>query len=417
MAGIKPIRTEGDYEATLARINELMDALSGPDRQVEDADDPERVELDVLTDLVEFYEERHHPIAFPSAVAAIEYRMDQQGLTQRDLIPYIGSRSKVSEILSGKRDITMSMARALNRHLDIPADVLLQKQGTALDAAFTDMDPRRFPLKEMAKRGWIPDLPDLTDRAEELISSLIQRAGGLAVASAPLYRKNDHRRVNAKTDEYALKAWCWQVMALANDRMSEVRYNPGVVTLDFLRRVAQLSRHENGPVRARDLLREHGIGIEFVRHLPRTYLDGAALRLTSGRPVIGLTLRYDRIDNFWFCLMHELAHVGLHLDGNEADFFVDDLTLRDAVGGANPKEMQADQWAEEAFIPVEVWETSTVPRHPTPFAVVSLANVSQIHPAIVAGRIRHERQNYRLLSQFVGTGEVRRQLDETKRTA
>ena len=66
MPGIKPIRTEGDYEAALARIDELMDALSGPHGQVKDADDPDRVELDVLTDLVEFYEDRHHPIRFPA---------------------------------------------------------------------------------------------------------------------------------------------------------------------------------------------------------------------------------------------------------------------------------------------------------------------------------------------------------------
>ena len=413
MAGIKPIRTERNYEAALARINELMDALSGPEGQVEDADDPDRVELDILTDLVEFYEERHHPISFPSAVAAIEYRMDQQSLTQRDLIPYIGSRSKVAEVLSGKRDITMSMARALNRHLGIPAEVLLQKPGSDLDVAFNDMEPRRFPLKEMAKRGWIPDSPNLTDRAEELVGGLIHRAGGFAVAATPLYRKNDNRRVNAKTDEYALKTWCWQVMASANERKSKVPYEPGVVTLEFLRHVAHFSPHEDGPLRARDFLREHGIGIEFVRHLPRTYLDGAALRLASGRPVIGLTLRYDRIDNFWFCLMHELAHVGLHLDGNEDDSFIDDLTLRNAIGVTDPKETQADQWAEEAFIPLDVWETTDVRKHPTPFAVMSLANDSQIHPAIVAGRIRHERQNYRLLSQFVGTGKVRRQLGAT----
>ncbi len=413
MASIKPIRTKGDYDAALARIDELMNALSGPEGQVEDTDDPDRVELDVLTDLVEFYEERHHPFSLPSAAAAIKYRMDQQTLTQRDLIPHIGSRSKVAEVLSGKRDITMSMARALNRHLGIPADVLLQKPGSDLDAAFNDMEPRRFPLKEMAKRGWIPDLPDLTDHAEELIGGLIRRAGGFAVAVAPLYRKNDNRRVNAKTNEYALKAWCWRVMASANERKSEVPYEPGVVTMDFLRRVAQFSPHEDGPLQARDFLREHGIGIEFVRHLPRTYLDGAALRLASGRPVIGLTLRYDRIDNFWFCLMHELAHVGLHLDGNEDESFIDDLTLRNVIGVTDPKETQADQWAEEAFIPLDVWETTDVRKQPTPFAVMSLANAAQIHPAIVAGRVRHERRNYRLLSQFVGTGKVRRQLNST----
>lgn len=66
MAGVKPIRTEGDYEAALARIDEFMDALSGPEGQVEDTDDPDRVELDVLTDLVELYEEQHHSIHFLS---------------------------------------------------------------------------------------------------------------------------------------------------------------------------------------------------------------------------------------------------------------------------------------------------------------------------------------------------------------
>ena len=128
--------------------------------------------------------------------------------------------------------------------------------------------------------------------------------------------------------------------------------------------------------------------------------------------MVGLTLRYDRIDNFWFCLLHELAHVGRHMDNNEGNAFVDDLTLRKVEGAReNPREAQADDWAEEALIPRAVWETSAVQDHPTPMAVMNLANVLQVHPAIIAGKIRYERQNYRLLSQFVGTGEVRRQFD------
>ena len=126
MLGIRSIRTEEDYEAALARVSDLMDVLSGPEEQVEDLEDPNRIELDVLVDLVELYEAKHHPIEFPSALAAIEFHMDQQGLKQRDLIPYIGGRAKVSEVLSGKRPITMSIARALHRHLGIPADILLQ---------------------------------------------------------------------------------------------------------------------------------------------------------------------------------------------------------------------------------------------------------------------------------------------------
>jgi len=124
--------------------------------------------------------------------------------------------------------------------------------------------------------------------------------------------------------------------------------------------------------------------------------------------VIGLTLRYDRIDNFWFCLLHELAHVGRHIDNNEGEVFVDDFNLRKGEGEReNPREAQADEWAEEALIPRAVWETSAVRDHPTVMAVTNLATRLQIHPAIVAGRIRYERENYRLLAQFVGTGEIR----------
>ena len=102
-----------------------MNELSGPDGQIEDEDHPSRVELDVLTELVEVYESKTVPMEFPSSIEAIEFRMDQGGLSPRDLIPFIGSRAKVSEVLSGKRAITMPMARALHEHLGIPADVLL----------------------------------------------------------------------------------------------------------------------------------------------------------------------------------------------------------------------------------------------------------------------------------------------------
>ena len=401
MVAIKPIRTEEDLEHALARIHEIFDAEAGT---------PEGDELDVLVDLVELYESKSVPMEYPSAIAAIEFRMDQSRLTQRDLIPFIGSRAKVSEVLSGKRAITMSMARALHGHLGIPADVLLQEPGAALQDPLPGMEWAKFPLKAMAKAGWIPDLSDLADRAEEVVSGLIERAGGRKAAVAPLYRKNDHHRVNAKTDEYALRAWCWQVMATAAEHPPEVSYQRGTVTPELLRTVAQLSPSEDGPLRAKELLAQHGIALQVLPHLRRTHLDGAALRLRDGRPVIGLTLRYDRIDNFWFCLTHELAHVGLHLDSDAEEAFVDDLTLRDIeVGGADSMEKEADDWAEEALLPADLWEASSVRDFPTPMAVIDLAYESGVHPAIVAGRVRHEQKNYRLLSQFVGTGEVRKQ--------
>ena len=395
---IKPIRTEEDHKRALERIDKIFDAEEGT---------PEGDELDVLVDLVMFYESKTVDIGFPDPISAIKFRMDQAGLTQRDLIPYIGNRSKVSEVLSGKRDLTLSMARALHQNLGIPADVLLQKPGAEFDSTLEEIDPRRYPLKEMAKRGWIPQLSDLADRAKKEILALMEKAGGPETAAIPLYRKNGHRRLNAKADPYALRAWCWRVLGVANENPPEADYQSGTVTPEFMQEIAHLSVSEDGPRRAQERLAEHGIALVVERHLPRTHLDGAALRLQDGRPVIGLTLRYDRIDNFWFSLMHELAHVGLHMDNGEDEPFIDDLSLN----VTDPLENQADRHAQDALIPPEIWESNPVRERATVLAVYDLAQEVGVHPAVIAGRVRHERGNYRLLSQLVGSGKVRRQFE------
>ena len=138
----------------------------------------------------------------------------------------------------------MPMARALHEHLGIPADVLLQEPDVDLDDPWADMEWSRFPVKSMAKLGWIPDRPDLAGCAEHVMRDLINRAGGLDVAGAALYRKNDHVRANAKMDPYALKAWCWQILVRANEDLPKAGYERGTVTLDFLTKVARLSWSE-----------------------------------------------------------------------------------------------------------------------------------------------------------------------------
>ena len=395
---IKPIRTEEDHRLALERIDKIFDAEEGT---------PEGDELEVLVDLVMFYESKTVDIGFPDPISAIKFRMDQAGLTQRDLMPFIGSRSKVSEVLSGKRDLTLSMARALHQNLGIPADVLLQKPGAEFDSTLEEIDPRRYPLKEMAKRGWIPQLSDLADRAKEEIRAMMEKAGGPETAAVPLYRKNGHRRLNAKADPYALRAWCWRVLGVANENPPQADYQSGTVTPEFMQEIAHLSVSEDGPRRAQERLAQHGIALVVELHLPRTHLDGAALRLASGRPVIGLTLRYDRIDNFWFSLMHELAHVGLHMDNGEDEPFFDDLSLK----VTDPLEKEADRQAQDALIPPEIWESNPVRERATVLAVYDLAQEVGVHPAVIAGRVRHEKGNYRLLSQLVGSGKIRRQFE------
>ncbi len=407
MNEIRPIRTDADLDATLRRIDEIFDAPDGS---------PEDDELDILVTLVERYEDEHYPIPPVSPIAAIEFMMDQRGLEPRDLVPLIGSRSKVSEVLSGKRDITMAMARALHKHLGIPAEVFLQDPSVSFDDDGFDLEWERFPLKSIWE--WLGNSGgrNLKDRAEEIVQALRNRAGGPQVAPTALFRKNDLARVNAKADPYALTAWCWQVMAQANESPPTAEYESGSVTPEFLRDVATLSRWSDGPLQAKDALAENGISLQVVSHLPRTYLDGAAMWVDGGRPVIGLTLRYDRIDNFWFTLLHELGHLGRHLDGDESTVFCDDLSLRGPRTDADSPvgvEGEADAWAEDALIPPSNdWEMTLFHDVLSPMEVMELAQKYEVHPAVVAGRIRYEQRNYRLLSQFVGSGEVRKQFED-----
>lgn len=226
----------------------------------------------------------------------------------------------------------MQMARALHANFGIPADVLLQQPGGEIPSALDGIDWKRFPLTEMAKRGWIERRRDLKEHAEEIMRDLIRRAGGEHALPTALYRKNDHARTNAKTDPYALRAWCWEVLARANATRLSGAYRPGTVKLEFLRKVARLSWSADGPRLAQEFLARYGIHLVCLEHLPRTHLDGAALQLADGTPVIGLTLRYDRLDNFWSCLLHELAHIGRHMADTRNEAFIDDLTLRDVEG-------------------------------------------------------------------------------------
>jgi HTH-type transcriptional regulator / antitoxin HigA len=118
---IRPIRTKADYRAALKQVERLWDADPGT---------PDGDRVDVLVTLIEAYEATHYPIPAPDPIAAIEFMMEQKGLTRRDLEPAIGSRGRVSEVLNRKRPLTLPMVRELSALLQIPAEVLIQPYQT-----------------------------------------------------------------------------------------------------------------------------------------------------------------------------------------------------------------------------------------------------------------------------------------------
>jgi len=122
---LKPIRTKADYKAALKMITSLLDAPVGS---------REAGMLEVLSLLVEAYEEEHHPIDPPDPIEAIKFRMEQMGITRHDLEPYLGSRARVSEVLNRKRPLSVEMIRRLNAGLGIPAEILIQPYKTGCAA-------------------------------------------------------------------------------------------------------------------------------------------------------------------------------------------------------------------------------------------------------------------------------------------
>ncbi len=125
-------------------------------------------------------------------------------------------------------------------------------------------------------------------------------------------------------------------------------------------------------------------------------------------PVIALTLRHNRIDNFWFCLLHELAHLKKHLKKDETNIILDELEPRQSnLRSKDIKENEADRIAQNALIPKEYWKKVNLEAKGLAKEVVLLSEQLKIHPAIVAGRIRFEKHNYRILSQFVDRGDVK----------
>ena len=399
---MKVIRNDAQYKQALSYIENLID-------QTPKVGSKESSDLEVLSILIQKYEAERFPITSPDPIDAIFFRMEQQNLKPRDLVPYLGSRSKVSEVLSRKRPLTLSMIRALHTGLGIPTDVLIQQQNRLGSTPPTTIEWNRFPINEMIARKWIVEDPRIAKaHPEETMCKWLAPIGESATHPelSILFRKS-HVRGPRQINNYALAAWTARVLLVAKTRQPLMNYREGTVTFDLMRNVAKLSTPPDGPLLAKNYLEENGIRVVIEPHLKHTHLDGAVIM--SSTPIIGLTLRYDRVDNFWFCLFHELAHLSLHKSSPLEAFYDNDL---EAKAGVDPYEREADFLASEALVPRQAWEGSAARVLKNAYSVQVHAATIGVHPAIVAGYLRHETNNYRLLKTLVGHGEVRRLFPE-----
>ncbi len=395
---MKIIRNEKDYDAALGRMEEIFDAAPGSE---------EYDKMEVLALLIETYEDEHYAMDLPDPIEAIKFRMDQEGLKQADLVTLIGSRSKVSEILSGKAVLSLKMIRNIHRQLGISAEVLLRESGASLDDEMQNLEYDKFPVKEMADAGAFDFLKmkDPLGNIEQAVKGLLADIGTLFNVPAIQYRKSGTSRLNEKRNPYAMLGWSLHAMTLAVRQTVSEKYEPELIDRTFLKGLTALSVLDEGPLRAKEFLGKYGIILIYLPSYKKTYLDGAAFLRSDGTPVIIVTGRFDRLDNFWFVLLHELGHVVKHLDIENRPSLADDMTLR-GLAGEDDIEKEADEFAEEALIPGDLHFDSET--YLSQADVRMTARRHELHPAILAGRIQYARKNYSVFRNLLGTREVRK---------
>jgi len=389
----KLIKTREDH----AEAFQQLDALMARNPAVGTADGNE---LELLAHLIAEYEKQNHDLGFPSPLEAIRFRMEQQGLNPKDLVQYLGSPSKVSEVLNGKRPLTLAMIRRLHDGLGIPAEVLI---GEKCVAPAVEVPVEKFPLKAMYERGWFDWFPGSWNEAKEQGEELLLRFfnNNLDLQAIPALNRQ-YVRSRSKEDLFALHSWKTRVIRVATAKQLKTAFDVAAINEKFVSNLRALSLHADGPKLAVSLLEKYGIAVVVESHLQGTHLDGAALRMAGGAPVIALTLRHDRLDNFWFCLFHELAHVIKHLCGDKTDAFFDNLDAK-----ANGAEAEADKYALDGLIPPSEWTKIKRTAKLTAKSITEEARRMVVHPAVIAGRIRREKQYYSKFSQLVGQGQVR----------
>lgn len=331
------------------------------------------------------------------------------GMSQTQLAILLNLKPQQIQRYEASEYQTASLARLLDiaNVLDVHFEGSFgEASGTSTNlftwASVDEIEWRRFPVEEMTERGWIGSSP--TDDEFQAVREYVERTGGPNLINT-LHRKKV--RSSVLPNEYSLLAWQIRVLDLAQQRIATENFP--IFRLDdrWVGELATLTRSNGGPKKALELLKSKGVILVIEKNLSGISLDGAAMLELNGRPVIGLTLRQDRLDSFWFVLMHELGHVFLHLmDGSHYDFFDDDSnTSQDRI------ETEADEFALNSLIPEKSWMRCAVHRHCTEDVVRTEAKNLGVHESIVAGRIRRERNNYSLLDSLVGQSVVRSQFD------
>jgi len=353
----------------------------------------------------------HQPVR-PGEI--LQEELEARGWTQADLAQILGRPLQaVNEIIVGRKAITAETAVALSHALDAPAEFWLR-----LDALYRldllqgrrqvseeDINRRArvysaAPVKELLRRRWLT-IADPQDPAQ-LEEAVCQFFGTRSIDEKPALPFAARRGHPETPQTSSFLAWVAQARRCAErDDLGSVRWSGERMGDRSLvsaaeRAIAELPKLStlgDGAAQACMRVRQLGIRVVFVPHLPGTRVDGAAFWLDDDSPVVAISLRYDRIDWFWFTFMHELAHI---VSGHARDAVrVDDaLVGKDAQPAAEKtgEEKLADQLASDWLIPKAPLHDFVKQTKPyfSRTAILTFAESVGVHPGIIVGRLQHD---------------------------
>ncbi|WP_455274854.1 HigA family addiction module antitoxin [Rhizobium herbae] len=337
----------------------------------------------------------------------IREELDARGWSQRDLAYILGVHEQaVNLITSGKRGISPDMAKSLGKALDVSAEYFANLQKAFEMSNAREPDPAiekrallqsSYPVREMIKRGWLAD----TDIGL-LEAQMLRFFGKNSLSDVPYMAHAARKTTDYATTTPEQLAWLFRVRQIASE-MVVASYSENKLR-DF---VAGMPRLMADPEEARHvprLLAECGIRFAVVETLPKANIDGVCFWLDEKSPTIGMTIRYDRIDNFWFVLRHECEHV-LNRDGQGRleDQKVDDLDGENGgVGEGLPDpERKANKAAAETCVPQDQLESFYIRKFPfiSEKDMLGFARRIQRHPGIVVGQLQRKMDRYDWLTK------------------
>lgn len=333
-----------------------------------------------------------------------------KGLSQKDLARRLGLKEQQVQRYEADRyrSITLSgyrrIAQALGVQLKIQiADKIEPWFASNLISEYSSDEVKKI-VRHAKENHWF-DVPsqgeeesDQQESLQRLVSDHLIKYGSPALLRTGL-------NVSDLSNDLLLVAWKARVTKIAESIISTKSPVYKEMDISWLPQLVKLSVEIDGPARARALLLQHGIVLIAEPQIQGLKIDGAAF-LVEGTPIIGMTLRRDTIDNFWYTLLHEAAHIILHYRMGLAVGFYDDSDHSSLDG----IEKEADEFASNLLIPEDTWKRSPARISKTVEPIEKLAKDLGIHPAIIYGRLQKERNNYTIFNDKLGRGSVRQSL-------